>query len=525
MIKLDDIYSFNTGVIITDKQDIILSFNSTASKLLNLDISKGRLIKYYLPYISSKNLYREITKDFNVYFFGMGDFKSISSKIFENIETGVFIADINGNIIFSNTYLKKIFNSSNTSNIFDIFKAYNINIKSFNLVTKSKKEVIYELKFSETKTYSLTLIPIDNPTNDIVIISGIISETSYSENLKEELALTKEELKKYKISYEKKAITLEKPNLKLKSKVMTELYDVISNLSYRDITILLLGKSGTGKSSIAKKIHNQSLRKNKPFVTINCASLPETLIESELFGYEKGAFTGALSSGKKGLIEIAEGGTLFIDEIGELPIHTQGKLLELVQERTYRPVGSTQNKTADVRIITATNVDLYNLVSEKRFREDLYYRIAVAVINIPTLSEHPEDIKLLIESFTIYFNRKYETNVSFSIEAKNLLSRYDWPGNIRELEHMIEFLIIRSSNNLVDVDDLPMDIIKINTTENKTKNELNIYEEKSFKSYTEDFESNLIRTYYKKYPSSYKLSKALEISQTKANKLIQRYCR
>ncbi|MGB5823359.1 MAG: sigma 54-interacting transcriptional regulator [Proteocatella sp.] len=549
MNKFEEIKSLNAGIIITDKNNIILSHNMHAAKLLKVDISVGRSIKYYLPYISSMNLHIEDTQNTSLYIFGISNLTSISKSIFQGIESGIFITDISGKVLFMNNSIKKILKTY-SNDIFSIFLNNNINISSFGIILKSKKEVSYEVKTSDSKKYSLKLAPVIDDFENIIMIYGIFSETQDDDNLKNQLKVTQSELEKYRFSSNDDIFKSEKPNLQLHSKSMTELYSILSNISNRDITILLLGKSGTGKSSIAKKIHTESLRRSNQFVTINCAALPESLIESELFGYDKGAFTGALSGGKKGLIEIADGGTLFIDEIGELPFHLQGKLLELVQEKTYRPVGSTTVKTADIRIITATNMDLYGLVSQKKFREDLYYRIAVAVINIPPLAEHPEDIKLLLDSFTLYFNKKYDINISLSADAKKILLAYNWPGNIRELEHILEFLMIRSNKSIIEATDLPMDIIRyseqhsssghktllpllgtppsITLPDAKTLNNL-VFDvalgNDTLADYMQQYEAFIVNEYYKLHKSSYKLAHQLSISQTKANRLIQKHCK
>ncbi len=229
----------------------------------------------------------------------------------------------------------------------------------------------------------------------------------------------------------------------------------------KSTTILLLGESGTGKDMFAHAIHNESTRNEKPFVTINCSSLPETLLESELFGHEKGAFTDARQL-KKGLFEIAEGGTVFLDEIGEINMATQIKLLGVLENRIVRRLGGTANIPVDIRIVAATNRDLKKAVDEKLFREDLYYRLKVFQITLPPLRERVEDIPILAEYFIGYYNHQFQKNVkSINDSVRRILVHYNWPGNIRELRNVIERAVILENMNILQAESLPGEIISI----------------------------------------------------------------
>jgi len=226
-------------------------------------------------------------------------------------------------------------------------------------------------------------------------------------------------------------------------------------------TVLLLGESGTGKDLFARAIHNESNRTGKPFVTINCSSLPETLLESELFGHEQGAFTDAKKL-KKGLFEMAAGGTVFLDEIGEINPATQVKLLGVIENRTVRRLGGTSDIPVEIRIIAATNKDLKKSIEEKSFREDLYYRLKVFQIIIPPLREHEEDIPILSEYFINQFNRQFRKNIKgIDPAAKELLEKYRWPGNIRELRNVIERGVILETSEILQVESLPGEIINL----------------------------------------------------------------
>lgn len=243
------------------------------------------------------------------------------------------------------------------------------------------------------------------------------------------------------------------------SRPFLNLIDSVKKISISDSTVLLIGESGTGKNLIARTIHSLSQRKNAPFIYVNCASIPDTLIEAELFGYEKGAFTGAFSS-KKGKFELANKGTIFLDEIGDLNLSVQGKLLNVIQEKTLEKLGSERVINLDVRIIAATNKNLEKLIKEGKFREDLYYRLNVIQLYVPALRERKEDIPYLIDYFLESFNKKYNKRVKFSKETIEKMSLYNWPGNIRELENVIERLVIMNEKNkVINVKDLPSFII------------------------------------------------------------------
>lgn len=239
-----------------------------------------------------------------------------------------------------------------------------------------------------------------------------------------------------------------------KSKAMKKVFEIVRKIADTNSNILISGESGTGKELIARAIHFNSTRKDKPFVTINCAALPETLLESELFGHMKGSFTGAIAN-KEGLFEMADGGTILLDEIGETPASIQVKLLRVIQEREFRRIGGLKDIKVDVRIMAATNIDLDQAVMDGRFREDLFYRLDVIRIHIPPLRERTEDIPLLAHYFLDKFKRSLGREVNgFTPEAINLLMCYEWRGNVRELENVIERAMAMAGGDPIRADDL-----------------------------------------------------------------------
>ena len=218
--------------------------------------------------------------------------------------------------------------------------------------------------------------------------------------------------------------------------------------------VLLRGESGTGKELIAKALHYESDRSNMPFVALNCAALPETLLEAELFGYEKGAFTGAIGA-KPGRFELANKGTIFLDEIGDINLSIQAKLLRVLQEHTFERLGGTKTIHVDVRVVAATNRNLEEMVKAGKFREDLYWRLNVVPIFIPALRDRREDIPPLIEHFLKRFNKEYEKNITINPDALRYLIEYAWPGNVRELENTIERLVVLNESGIIKADELP----------------------------------------------------------------------
>ncbi|MDF2679503.1 MAG: family ATPase [Brevibacillus sp.] len=245
-------------------------------------------------------------------------------------------------------------------------------------------------------------------------------------------------------------------SIKGTSQTIVELKNKIERIKNSSSTVLITGETGTGKGHLAKTIHETSNRAPYPFVSVNCASIPESLFESELFGYEEGAFTGAKKGGKPGKFECADGGTLFLDEIGDLPLQMQPKLLQVLQESTIERVGGTRSTPINVRIIAATNHNLEELVAQKKFRADLYYRLQVIPLTVPPLRERKSDIELLSLSFLQKGRMKAGRNIlGFSPEAIAVLQTYSWPGNIRELENTVEYAINMETTDEISVNSLP----------------------------------------------------------------------
>lgn len=289
-------------------------------------------------------------------------------------------------------------------------------------------------------------------------------------------------------------------------------------------SILILGESGTGKSVAARYVHHYSPRRDKPFMEINCAAIPENLLESELFGYVPHAFTGASPKGKKGLFQLADGGTLFLDEIGDLPLSLQSKLLFVLETGKFLPVGSEKYVEADVRVVCATNQDLEARIAEKRFRDDLYWRVNAITATIPPLRERPDDIVPLAHYFLEKCNQEHHSNKKFDPLFLSYLLAYSWPGNIRELKNIIERCYILSPGYNISADKFPKKIKDLNPREKSPSNDPFSDGPLDFDQLVSDYEARIIRDIYTRERSIVGVQKRLSLSQNKAFRLVRKYC-
>ncbi|MGM0903119.1 MAG: sigma-54 interaction domain-containing protein [Bacillota bacterium] len=292
------------------------------------------------------------------------------------------------------------------------------------------------------------------------------------------------------------------------------LKEKVYKVAKTEASLLIVGESGVGKEVISKTIHKMSDRKDSPYIQINCGAIPESLMEAELFGYEKGAFTGAVAS-KPGLLEVANGGTVLLDEIGEMPLHLQVKLLRVIQMKEITKVGGTKTKKINVRFLAATNRDLKKLVLEGTFREDLYYRLNVIPIHIPPLRERKEDIPPLGKHFLKKYNAKYSSNKIITEETKKILMEYRWPGNVRQLENTIEQLVILTEGNKVRPTDLPREM----SGEIPNEHHEEII---PLKQHRESTERKMIKLALNRYKSIREASKYLEVDHSTLVKKIKK---
>lgn len=377
--------------------------------------------------------------------------------MFDNIPYGVYVLDDKGNYLYVNTaYVKSIGTSKQEilfTNVQEFVKRKEIPFCVSDIVYKEKRRISLiqeaDLIIDTKKTHYKHLIvstPIFGDAGKIQNIIAICIPITVFQEFYDQA-----EKNGYVFDFSRKVKSPSELNTVIvKSDIMKYLLNTAQKIAKTDTSVLLSGDSGTGKEVIAKYIHEQSLRADKKLVIINCASLPENLLEAELFGYEKGAFTGAAPGGKIGLLETAEGGTLFLDEINSLPISLQGKLLRVLETKTIQRIGSTRTKTVDFRLISATNENLEEAIEQKRFRLDLYYRLNVIPLHIPPLRSRRDDIHPLAEHFLSYYCKKYQKNKKFTGKTIEKMEEYDWPGNVRELRNFVERMVVMSAGTYID---------------------------------------------------------------------------
>ncbi len=383
--------------------------------------------------------------------------------IMEASYDGICITDNTSTILKTNPAFGKItgFDVSEMVgfNARDLVKRRFFNESVSMKVLDKKKRVTITQKYHKTgKEGLVTGNPIFGNTGKIaMVVTNIRDMTDLRElnqRLEDSLGMTRD--------YKKKLRELEnsgrRKNLVMPSPAMRAVGDLVDRVSRTDATVLICGETGVGKEKIAEEIHARSYRSEKGiFVKINCGAIPETLLESELFGYEKGAFTGALQSGKIGLFEMADKGTLFLDELGSIPMILQSKLLRVLQNFEITRLGGTLPKKVDVRLVCASNQDLKELITRQQFRSDLYYRLNVIPLLVPSLRERREDIPYLIGMFLAHFNKKYDKNKTLSEGTFQSLLKYSWPGNVRELENLIERLVVIVPGDSIEIEDLPVE--------------------------------------------------------------------
>jgi len=389
-------------------------------------------------------------------------------KIMDSMNKPIYITDMNGIILFVSDFSCKWIGKKKE----DLIGKSTFQLEKEGIFKPSVAKIVLDKKQNVTvfqqvregiglTTGQLILDENDEPKYVVTLGYDIPDFVGYSSQIKiEELESAfryyVNELLKLKT---KLVRTKEVPFFIGQSRGFDMLKETIEKVSCVETTVLITGETGVGKTLIAERIHHLSERKDGPFIHLNCAAIPELLLESELFGYQKGAFTGANSNGKPGLVKIAEKGTLFLDEIGELPLHLQPKLLQLLQNKTYIPIGASKTVKADVRIIVATNCNLEDMVKEGKFRADLYYRLHILPIRIPSLRERKEDIFSLLQYNLEKFNYLHNYKRVLSTKVVEVLQNYYWPGNVRELENIIEQLVIMAKEDEISIQDLPKHLL------------------------------------------------------------------
>ncbi|QZY54943.1 sigma-54 interaction domain-containing protein [Crassaminicella profunda] len=438
-------------------------------------------------------------------------------KIIDELYDEVLIYDNNYKIIYINKACERHYGMSQeemiSSSFYDFADEY-WSTSVLPYVYKSKKAVQQK---QETKLGAKILtiaIPIFDENHEVQYVAMSIRDdipdnTTQNLNLLEDVIPLN--IKKFD------------QNLIFNSNKMKNIFALANEIVDLECPCLITGESGVGKTLIGKYIHENSARKENSFVHINCAAISKDLFESELYGYEKGSFTGATTTGKKGLAAEAHGGTLFLDEISEIPYKMQAKLLQFIQEKKFYSIGSTKPIEVDVRIIVATNRDLKKMVEMGTFREDLYYRLNVFEIDIPPLRERKDDILLMSDFYLNKYCQKYNKTHRFSEEVKEIFLNYSWKGNVRELSHVVERLVVVTKEVVIKPWHLPKHLYELIAKPSYSDIESSMREGKTLTDIMEQYEKQIIKKAYEECKSTRKLAQKLGVSQTKASKLYRKY--
>lgn len=384
-----------------------------------------------------------------------------------------------------------------------------------------KKKAVTNLQTSPLGNRLLiTGNPVANERGEIVRVVINVRDLTEFEKLRKELQNSKNLNRRYKAELcNRQDRQVQGQNLATNSPEMQRVIDLCTRVAQVDSTVLLIGDSGVGKEVLAKHIHNQSSRKQGPFIKINCGAIPETLLESELFGYERGAFTGAGKDGKIGMFEMAHNGTLLLDEIGDLPLSLQVKLLRVLQDKEIIRVGGTKTCSVDVRILAATNRNLAEMVQQGSFREDLFFRLNVVPVRIPPLRERRSDIVPFVNFFSDKYYKKYGIRKQFSPEVIKVFYEYHWPGNIRELENIVERMVVTEPDTIIKPKHLPESLRRV---VKNTSAKVMVQGVLPFKEALLEMESQLINEALNLYGSTYKAAKVLEIDQSTVIRKLQK---
>lgn len=414
------------------------------------------------------------------------------NKAYSDI-TGIKEQQIVGHTI-EDVLAQGLFNRAVTHMVIDQKKK----VSQFSTISGNKKKVL------------ITGNPFFDENGDVIQVLTVMRDLTEIISVKDKLEKAERESERYldELNYYK-SLQRGLTGLIGESGSIKKIRELISYVAKTEATVLITGETGVGKEVIAREIHQKSNRSNAPYIKVNCAAIPDSLLESELFGYEKGAFTGAQNKEKLGMFELANGGTLLLDEIGEMPMTLQSKLLRVLQERELMRIGGTKSIQIDVRVIASTNQSLIKQIETGRFREDLYYRLNVVPIHIPPLRERIDDIPLLSHMMLEKFNLKYEKDKKLSQEAIHVLSQYPWPGNVRELGNVIERIIVSDDEEVIGEEG----VLNVLGRLMEGNVPIHLKESTSLKEAVCQLEKDMIQKALTKHKSTYKAAKALGMSQ------------
>lgn len=439
-------------------------------------------------------------------------------RVLDEVSEGIYLTDGEGKTLFLNKAYEKISGTDRSmflnKNMNQIVEEKLFDDSASLKVLKAKQEVTMKQKLNNGREVLITSSPIydSEEKNYIKMVVTILRDVTALNKIQRDLVMKDKRINNLMRFLEKEG------DIIYRSDIMDEVVNKAIKASEYNTTILITGETGVGKDLLAKLIHKRGIRKDKIFVDVNCSAIPPTLIESELFGYVSGAFTGASKQGKKGLFEIANNGTIFLDEIGDLAFDMQTKLLKVIQDKKIHRVGDNKDIPIDVNIISATNKDLIKMVKDGNFREDLYYRLNVIPIYIPPIRNRKEDILVLVEYFLHKLIKTYNEEKFFSEESLKVLYDYQWPGNVRELKNIVERTYILSKCKTISVDDLPKGLIK-----EKSLDKFKDYKDMDLYKSLEKFEKSYLKYVLSKTKNNKQAAKILNIDPSTLTRKRQKY--
>lgn len=448
----------------------------------------------------------------------------LHQKVLELFSEGIYVTDANGKTLAVNSMYEKLTGLNRDElvgrSVLDLVAEGNFDIIMYPEVIATGRKKTSMQTTKANKNVLCNGYPIFNEDGRVILVITFVRDLTLTNQLKEQIMDQQFMIEKYReVNYRYKK-EFDNETKIIKSPEMVRLMEKLKLIAKTDATVLILGETGVGKGVLAREIHENSYRCKEPYLKIDCSAIPESLIESELFGYDSGAFSGANNKGKAGLLEMADKGTILLDEIGEMPLQMQVKLLRVIQDQEFMRIGSTKIRKVDVRFIAATNRDLMEEVKKGKFRSDLYYRLCVAMLNIPPLRERKHDILAMVRFFLETYNNKYYKNITFSNRLEKVLLCYKWPGNVRELENFIQGIVVSHENGIFDVRDLPQYML----TDTVELDDINFQDgKKSLNKMVEDYEKNLLKKALQIHGSADKAAKALKVDRSTIFRKIKKY--
>lgn len=542
--------SLHNGVVMIDREERIIYMNASAEGLLRAQNWKGATIHAFVPnsrisevlenehsligerlqlfdrecVVNRTPLYQDeeligvisVIQDITEVKHYRDLLRQFES-IIEFSTDGLYVVDKEGTTIYVNSAYEEMTGFPRSEligrHMKDLMREGYIDQSVSLLVLKEKERMSILQKIGGKKDVIVTGSPVFDENQEIELVVTSVRDITQLNDLRSELdrAKTFSELNQNRYSLQLKGVA---DKVVFRSKEMGVIYKKVKQVAPYPTSILLTGESGVGKEVVANLIHYESDRKDKPFIKVNCGAIPEHLLESELFGYESGAFTGARKEGKIGLLELAQGGTVMLDEVGEMPVPLQVKLLRVLQESEFYRIGGNQPIKLDIRIISATNKQLLEEIEKGSFREDFYYRLQVIEISIPPLADRVHDIEVLVDHFFSYFCSKYHIEKRMTKETRSALLTYRWPGNVRELKNMIESLVVSVPTISIEPHHLPVHI-----TDYRIKGS----EPLSLKERVGSFEKRIILDTIQQHPSLRSAAKELRIDHSTLVKKMKRW--